>query len=114
MWTKTITPQSATSRFIISFSCMLDTTSVNNIGLMLFRGTTFIGATAAAFTKGTSAPEAVSMMVVDAPATASAVTYTVYYGVINATAATININKTSSNTLNNLAVSCYVIQETAA
>lgn len=97
LWTRTVTPASVLSSFIIQQSFMYDCGTANrNITFALFRGTTCIYAVCGnLITAGR--PLAISIVDQDAPATGAAVTYSLRVGVN--TAATWYVNQNSGATI---------------
>lgn len=80
LWSASVTPLSATSNFLIDFSCVTSVATNNrSVTLALFRNSTLIGWTTVWQDAG--APKSASIKVLDSPATTAAVTYSLRVGI---------------------------------
>lgn len=86
IWSQTVTPFSASSRFILQFSGPVNVnTDGRSVTFLLFRGTTFITANSTYFESppllGTRNPSTGMIYFVDSPNTVSSITYSMRVGI---------------------------------
>ena len=82
--TQTVTPASASSRFVFSFSGFAGTSANSRLTIALFRGTTCL-TVRSVYSTTTYQPQMLVLEWPDAPATTSAVTYSLRMGGTNGT-----------------------------
>lgn len=110
--TITVTPLSTSSTFSLSCTCFTDGSSNNrNIQMAVFRGSVNVGASSVTITTS-GRPQMLSVIVVDAPATASPVTYSVRVG-MNATGTSYVNQYNNGDNMGGTAESSFVVIELA-
>lgn len=104
-----ITPRSAGSDILISFSGMVEVSNNNRtVTFAIFRGTTCIGSTTQQFSSA-NVPEWFAFSIVDSPATTSATTYTIRIGTNSNT--TLYFGRGSAGTMGGINKNAWVIME---
>ena len=113
IWTRTVTPASASSTFVVECPMTVDIGTSNRVLIVsIFRGTVNIGS-ALFYSTGGGRPTTLSLKVNDTPASAAPVTYSMRAG-IGAGTGTWYINSTATgNNLGSALISQYEIREFA-